>query len=422
MTGDFLFAILLPHAARHFVSQGLGIAALTLALCTLAGTLYALGFALVGIFTGSGSSAENAHPNAVRDNANATNFLVLVPAHNESSGLIATVAGVLNQQYPHQRIRCVVIADNCTDDTAEVAAAAGAQVLIRTDPTRRGKGHALAWAFALVGGLSWDAACILDADSVIAPDFFAALDRSIQNGHEVVQSRYDFEATANRKNWLQQFTAVSKAGENSFVYRSRNRMGLFQLLMGNGFCVSRAVLDRVPWRAHSIVEDAEYAIELGKKGIAIHYQERARVWSRQASTIRDVQPQRVRWASGTGQLFRQAVPALFLTAWRRRSAHALEGILMLLMTSRLLLVYLLGLSLLLNLGAFAPLSTLTWSLLAGVVLLQSLYLLLMFRFASDRPEPWAGLLRLPYYIAVIASAQALALAGFNRRVWWRTAR
>ncbi len=405
---------------RHNVAFGLGITSIVIAVFALLGTLYALAFAIIGILVSRRKPTAAATLSPAAMDPLATNFLVVIPAHNESSGLTATVQSVLAQNHP--LLRCVVIADNCTDDTAEMARAAGAHdVLIRTDPDKRGKGQALTWAFDLAQGWNWDAVCVIDADSVVDPGFFAAFDASFRNGHAVVQGRYDFFPAANSKNWLQQFSAVSKAGENSFIARSRERLGLSQLLMGNGFFVSRPVLDRVPWLAHSIVEDAEYALLLGQQGIAVHYQEGARLWSRQATSVRDVQPQRVRWASGIWQLFRKAIPILLSTAWRDRSWRALEEIVMLLMTSRTVLIYLWAVSFLMSLAA-PSLFPWTWSLLGGVAILQFTYLMLMFRFACDRPVPMAGALLLPYYVFVILSSQVLALSGVNRYLWWRTSR
>ncbi len=405
---------------RHFMALALGIPSIAIAMAALLGTLYALGFAIVGIIVSPKKSGYKRTFHSAGIVPATTNFLVVIPAHNEGSGLKATVESVLAQNYPH--IRCVVVADNCTDDTAEMATAAGAHdVLIRTDPDKRGKGQALTWVFHQAEGWDWDAVCVIDADSIVAPGFFVALDGSFRQGHSAVQARYDFLPVTDSKNWLQQFGAVSKAGENSFVYRSREALGLSQLLAGNGFFLSRAVMARVPWQAHSIVEDAEHALALRNAGIAVHYQEKARLWSRQASTAQDIRPQRVRWASGTWQLFRKAVPGLLASAWRDRDWRALEMIAMLLTTSRIALIYLLVLSFLLSLAAPSFL-VFTWSILFGVAALQFIYLVLMFRFACDRPVPIAGLLLLPFYVSVIVSSQALALGGFNRHVWRRTTR
>lgn len=405
---------------RHIVGLGFGFASIAIAAVALLGTLYALAFAVIGIVADRDNYGDGGNTVAIPKRLPTTNFLVVIPAHNEGQGLTPTVQSVLAQNYPH--LRCVVIADNCTDDTAEAARAAGAhEVLVRTDPERRGKGQALTWAFNLAQSWEWDAVCVIDADSVIEPGFFAAFDHSFRKGHAVAQARYDFFPAADSKDWLQQFGAVSKAGENSFVFRPRERLGLSEVLVGNGFFLSRAVLERVPWVAHSIVEDAEYSLLLGQQGIAVHFQEGARLWSRQASSVRDVQPQRVRWASGIWQLFRKAIPLLVATAWRERSWRAIEEIVMLLMSSRLVLIYLWVLSFAMSLAA-PSLFPITWSLLAGVAALQALYLMLMFRFACDRPVPLVGALLLPYYVFVLLSSQVVALTGTNRDLWWRTSR
>src|SRR4051794_32108625 len=77
-------------------------------------------------------------------------LVVLVPAHNEADLIERCVTSLLDQRYPSDNYELVVIADNCTDDTARLARARGAGVLVRTDPEKRGKGPALRWAMDLI--------------------------------------------------------------------------------------------------------------------------------------------------------------------------------------------------------------------------------------------------------------------------------
>lgn len=404
----------------HYLAFGIGLASIGFGVVALLGTLYALLFAGVGILAARTITPRTQDSELAAGGDRSTRFLVVIPAHNEESGLTPTIHSVLAQDYPY--LHCVVVADNCTDHTAEVAKAAGAhEVLIRTDPEKRGKGQALSWAFHLKQDQEWDCVCVIDADSVIEPGFFAAMDISFKMGQQVVQSRYDFFPASDQRNWLKQFSAVSKAGENSFVARPRERMGLSGLLGGNGFIVARKVLERVPWIAHSIVEDAEYSLLLAEQGIDVHYQEQAQLWSRQPANARDATPQRIRWASGVWQLLGSATPCFIAMAWRRRSWRPLEQLLMLFMTSRLVLVYLWMLALLLSL-VLPSLFPFTWSLLAIVAGLQLLYLLLMLRFAGDDPVSFRAALLLPYYVGVVLWSQAIALSGTNRQLWWRTRR
>src|SRR5262249_1158907 len=87
---------------------------------------------------------------------------VLVPAHNESIGLLPTLADIKAQMRASDRV--VVVADNCTDDTAAVAAAAGAEVVARNDPDRKGKGYALAWGLRHLGLHPPEIVSMVDAD------------------------------------------------------------------------------------------------------------------------------------------------------------------------------------------------------------------------------------------------------------------
>jgi cellulose synthase/poly-beta-1,6-N-acetylglucosamine synthase-like glycosyltransferase len=91
-----------------------------------------------------------------------TPVVVLVPAHNESSGLLPTLANIQNQLLPNDRL--LVVADNCSDDTAAVAKAGGAEVVERNDPTKRGKGYALDWGVQHLSSAPPEIIIVVDAD------------------------------------------------------------------------------------------------------------------------------------------------------------------------------------------------------------------------------------------------------------------
>src|SRR5919201_4724168 len=108
------------------------------------------------------------HPSSPRHR-----FAILVPAHNEEQLLPRLLQSINALDYPRALYDVHVVADNCTDRTAAVAAAAGATVHVRADDQRRGKGYALRWLLARLGraGAAYDAYVILDADSVVSPNF-----------------------------------------------------------------------------------------------------------------------------------------------------------------------------------------------------------------------------------------------------------
>ena len=118
-------------------------------------------------------------------------FRLVVPAHDEGSGVARTVRSLLALDYPPELRRVWVVADNCSDHTAEAAAAAGAEVLVRTEPTLLGKGYALALAFERCLTEGWaQAVVVVDADTVVEPNLLTALAEAFADGAEALQVHY----------------------------------------------------------------------------------------------------------------------------------------------------------------------------------------------------------------------------------------
>ena len=117
----------------------------------------------------------SARPRVPGRPADSTRFVVVIPAHNEELGVAGTVESVLRADYPSERRRVLVVADNCSDATAERAEQAGARVLVRHDAERRGKGYALAAAFEQVlQDPDVDAVVVVDADTEVTPNLLSA--------------------------------------------------------------------------------------------------------------------------------------------------------------------------------------------------------------------------------------------------------
>ncbi len=222
---------------------------------------------------------------------------VVVPAHNEAADIEATVASLLASDYPVERRRVVVVADNCTDSTASLARSAGAEVLERTDLTKRGKGYALEMAFAhLLGDDSTDIIVVVDADTLVSNNLLTACASRIADGELVVQA--DYRVRQAQRSWRTRLLHIAFTAFHDVRSSGRERLGVSCGLRGNGMAFSSAALRKVPHTAFSIVEDLEYGIALGRAGIRVAYAHEAWVQGHMPSDAKSSESQRDRWEGG----------------------------------------------------------------------------------------------------------------------------
>jgi cellulose synthase/poly-beta-1,6-N-acetylglucosamine synthase-like glycosyltransferase len=250
-------------------------------------------------------------------------FDVIVPAHDEEA-LIGRVVGSLHRSdWPRSAFRIVVVADNCTDGTAAVARLAGAEVLERADANRRGNGSALEHAFAASRARGWaDAVVVVDADSEVSANLLAACAARIESGAHAVQVHYG--VLEPRASWRTRLLCIAMAAFHRLRSRGRERLGLSCGLRGNGWCVTHALLEQVPYRAFSLAEDIEYGIDLGLAGYRIHYADEASVDAQMVADAASAASQRRRWELGRWQLLRTKATALLRAAVQRRSPICLD--------------------------------------------------------------------------------------------------
>jgi Glycosyltransferase like family 2 len=201
---------------------------------------------------------------------------VVVPAHNEAAAIARCVRSIAACIPPEAlETEIVVIADNCTDATADFARAAGARVLVRSDSTRQGKGFALKFAFEVLLGEAVDAVLVVDADSMVDPDFLVESVRLFRAGADGVQARYlVLNSDASPRTRLMN---VAFMAFNVLRARGRERLGLSAGISGNGFGLSRATLLAIPYETHSLVEDLDYHLRIVEAGRRISFADRTGV-------------------------------------------------------------------------------------------------------------------------------------------------
>jgi hypothetical protein len=397
------------RAARSAVAAALTLGQLPLA----ASAAYLAGLAAAAAARGRPAAAPlEPGPGALR-------LVTLVPAHDEEAGIGPTLAALTAQRYPAGRLETIVVADNCTDRTARVAADAGATVWERDDAGRRGKGQALAWALDRLWRERPDtqAVAVVDADCVASADFAAAVDAALRDGADAVQVNY---VVANADEAPQ--AALRAAGfALMHVVRPRGKaaLGLSCGLFGTGMAFSAPVLRATPWESFSLTEDVEYHLRLVESGATVRYVERASVASAMPTSAQAVRAQELRWESGNAGHARGGGPRLLLAGARNGDVQKLHAGLerFVLPQSALAAGSVATLTLATALGSRAP------RRLAGLtLLLEVVYVVGGLRTASAPRSVWVALLRAPAMVARRVVPVARALGGRAPSDWVRTQR
>jgi cellulose synthase/poly-beta-1,6-N-acetylglucosamine synthase-like glycosyltransferase len=304
-----IFPLLAATAATTAVASVLAVAGAVVALVAL----YQLALTVAAFF----------YRREEADRTPRSRLVVLVPAHDEEALIRRSVRSLTEQTYPRELYDVVVVADNCTDDTAAVAASAGATVLVRTEPEARGKGYALSWALerVLADG-SPDAVVVVDADSVAVPEFLARLAAAYERGSPAVQGESLLEEEGSR-------AASLRAAAFLLVNRTRPAgravLGLACHLAGNGMLFARELLRAQPWDAFTSAEDVEYWIKLRRAGVAPAFAGGAILYSPTAPTSEAAAAQQLRWEGGKLHVARAQIPELLVAALRSRRPSLLDA-------------------------------------------------------------------------------------------------
>jgi 1,2-diacylglycerol 3-beta-glucosyltransferase len=294
------------------------------AVFAVAGSLLA-GFGLY-LLTLSIASSRGRRETAIVDGTRARHRLtVLLPAHDEEQLIARCVGSLFDQTYPRDLYRVVVIADNCSDETAARAAAAGAEVMVRDQPDARGKGQALRWAMdqVLSAPSSPDAVVIVDADSLADRGLLAALERELAAGHPVVQA--DYTVLANTGSPRSELVAAGFLLFHRVRLSGRKALGMPASLVGNGMLFSRELLDAHPWDAFTGVEDLEYTIRLRLAGIRPRFAPVAVVSGPMPVSHAGADRQRLRWEGGRFNVVRTRLWPLMTAAVTRRDPRLLDA-------------------------------------------------------------------------------------------------
>lgn len=247
---------------------------------------------------------------------------VLVPAHDEERLIADTLRGIVSQIGPEDRL--VVVADNCTDATAEVARAAGAEVVVRTDSARRGKSYALDFGVRHLALDPSDVLIVIDADCKLDPGSLETMAfRAHESGRPVQASNESLLPTDRPVSLGQRVAMFAVRVKNHVRSQGLKRMGLPCQLMGTGMAFPWPAIRKVEIASGELAEDLVLGLELARTGHAPSYCPAARVTSPFPLSAEGVKTQRERWETGHLRTIARRIPGFLVEAIRSRNVALL---------------------------------------------------------------------------------------------------
>lgn len=344
-------------------------------------------------------------------------MVLLIPAHDEAASIAETVRG-LAAASPTAHI--LVVADNCSDNTAERARAAGAEAIDRNDRERRGKGFALAFGRDHLAGAPPDAVIVVDADCRMDAGSAERLAAAALISGAPVQAS-NLLASPPGVSPLVSISNFAMLVKNVVRARGLLRIGGGALLFGTGMAFPWPLFARLPLASANAVEDLELGLRLAREGIKVGFDDGARVTS-PAASLASSRGQRSRWEHGFLDTARRQAGPLLGAARRRRSRHlaALGAHLLVPPLALLLLAAALDLALVTGL-ALSGADSRPAMLLLVLLALVALALLAAWWREARALLPARDLLRAPLYLLW---KLPVYLAFFTRRQtgWNRTGR
>ena len=256
-------------------------------------------------------------------------FMAILPAHNEENVIENLIDSLKNQDYPKKLLDIYVIADNCTDNTAELARKAGAIVVERheEDPAKKTKGAALQWFLKqkIEENADYDAFCVFDADNIVDKNFFKAMNKKLCQGEEVVQGYRDIKNPSD--SWVTAGYAIFYWTMNRFYHLARYNLGLSPLINGTGFMVKFDVIKPTGWNTKTLTEDIEFSLKRIIAGKKLGWATDAIVYDEQPVGFKQSWSQRSRWTIGHIQCLHEYTKPLAGAVRKNKTMMNFDGLL-----------------------------------------------------------------------------------------------
>lgn len=271
-------------------------------------------------------------PKTPKKTAPQNRFALVVSARNEKAVIGHLLDSLNSLDYPRELYDVFVIADNCTDNTAEIAADKGAIVYVRDDRTLIGKGYALNWFYNIFRQKhisDYDASGIFDADNLVDPSFLRVMNDYLASGEVAVMGYRDSKNPYD--NWISGCTSMVWWNLTRFYHIPREKLGLSALAGGTGYVFRTSVIEN-GWNTGSICEDTEFSMQLMAKKMRLAFAYNAKFYDEQPTDMTTSLRQRYRWAVGSMQCAGSCSKPLLKSVLRGNFPTGLDGFLFLMTT------------------------------------------------------------------------------------------
>lgn len=251
-------------------------------------------------------------------------FAILIAAHNEERVIAHIINSLSRQNYPKDMYDIYVIADNCTDRTAEIAEENGAIVYVRNNDVERGKGFALEWMFKHIFAMGdkYDVISVFDADNLVSSNYLLEMNKQLCKGHKVVQGYLDSKNPFD--SWITCSYSIAFWLSNRIFQLPRYYLGLSCGLCGTGFCIDIEVLKKIGWGATCLTEDLEFTMKLALNGMKVAWAQNAVVYDEKPLTLKQSWNQRKRWMQGHADCAARFLKPLFKKAFTDSDLRAFD--------------------------------------------------------------------------------------------------
>ena len=231
-------------------------------------------------------------------------FAVLICARNEAAVIADLLDSIRSQSYPQDLIDVFVMADNCSDDTADIASSRGVHVYTRFDSEKVGKGYALE---ALMNHIredcpeGFDGYFVFDADNILERDYIEQMNRKFSDGHDIVTG---FRNSKNfGDNWISAGNSLWYLWDSKYLNYPRYLLGISCNVSGTGYFFSRKIAEKLDgWPYHMLTEDWEFSFDQVTGGEKIAFCRQAVLYDEQPTSFVASCRQRIRWLSGLLQV------------------------------------------------------------------------------------------------------------------------